>query len=105
MVSQPLAHLDNELVAGGMAERVIDFFEAVDIDVRDDGMLSGSVGFEPTEDLAEVLVKVRAVRQAGKVIVAGRVARGLFLLGKVATYAEAAAASCRPVVRRLLHPG
>jgi hypothetical protein len=66
MVSQPLAHLDDKLVAGGMAERFIDVFEAVDIDVRDDGMLSGSVGLDPTEDLAEVLVKVRAVRRAGR---------------------------------------
>ena len=81
---QPLGRLAQYLVAAGVAERVVDELEAVEVDVDEpDGAAAAP---RARERLGEVLLEQRAVGQAGQPVVVGEVrdlALGLAALGDV----------------------
>ena len=86
-----------QLVAGRMAERVVDELEAVEVEVeqRDGLALAARAG----ERELEVLLQQRAVRQPGERVVVGEV--GDLLLGRAALgQVDAGAASSRSRGRR-----
>ena len=67
--AEPAGHLDEQLVAGGVAERVVDDLEAVEVDEEDDDVFASAVG--PGERLAQPVEQERAVGQPGERVVEG----------------------------------
>ena len=63
---QALADLDQQLVAGRVAERVVDVLEAVEIEQRDRGRLGAAVA---GEQASQLLLQRQAVGQPGQLIV------------------------------------
>ena len=66
--AQPVGHLDEQLVAGGVAERVVDDLEVVEVE-EEAGQAAGA-GAEP---LGDVLRQQGAVGQPGQRVVVGLV--------------------------------
>src|SRR6185437_8635411 len=78
--AQPLRHVEDELVADRVAERVVDVLEVVEIDVEHRGRWTaaahfGDHGFQP-------LAEIDAVRQAAERIVHGEMAQLRFAVGQ-----------------------
>ncbi|HWG73712.1 MAG TPA: hypothetical protein VG184_06625 [Acidimicrobiales bacterium] len=79
-------------VAGGMAERVVDLLEPVEVDVQDRAPRTGQPGF--LERLAQAMQKTHPVGQSGQAVVGGLLVEslgGLDPLGDVAHVAHQAA--------------
>ncbi|MEY9794977.1 hypothetical protein ABH984_002992 [Bradyrhizobium ottawaense] len=68
LLAQALGELDQEFVAGGMTERVIDVLEMIDVEESECDVAAGRAGIDRRGDQVPQL---RAVRQAGEDVVIG----------------------------------
>ena len=75
---QALCHCAQNLIAGVVAEAVIDVLEAVEVEEQDRQHLAAALG--ALQCLVELLAEQAAVRQFGEFVVVGKEARALFLL-------------------------
>ena len=65
--AQPLRHLDQQLVAGGMSQPVVDALELVEIEHQH--AKGGAVALQPLRGIIELFGEKRAVLQTGEQIV------------------------------------
>ncbi len=83
-LAQPVGHRAQQLVAAGMAERVVDLLELIEIDEQHGAGLARMP--RGSQRLVDLVAKVSPVRQAGERVVARHVADlglGVLALGDV----------------------
>lgn len=68
MLAQALRELDQQLVAGGMAERIVDVLEMVEVEEGERDVAAGRTGGDRRGDQ---MPQLRAVGQAGEDVVIG----------------------------------
>lgn len=68
LLAQALGELDQQLVAGGVAERVVDVLEMIDVEEGQRDMTAVRAGIDRRRDQ---VAQLRAVRQAGENVVVG----------------------------------
>lgn len=68
LLAQALRQLDQELVAGGVAERVVDVLEMIDVEEGQRDMAAGRTGVDRSGDQ---MPQLRAIGQAGEDVVIG----------------------------------
>ena len=91
-LAQAVRHRAEQLVAAGMAERVVDLLELVEVDEQQRGHVVAALGRQQAPDL---VAEIDAVRQGGEFVVAGQVADprlGVAPLGDVLEQHHGAAA-------------
>ena len=99
-VIEPLRDLDQDLVAGFVAQAVIDELETIQVDEED--CESGAVSSRPGERMRQPVIEERAVRQAGQGVVqslVGDLKLGLLALDRIADRAAELVAETRPLIR------
>ena len=68
---QALRHELDQLVAGLMAERVVDVLETIDVDIGGDGAIVVGLELTAMKEAVDPLDHMHAVRQAGERVVLG----------------------------------